>query len=93
MYELLIKETGVINSDAYIYSGSLIDLLIKFHKWSKINGIIILHQRIRFTRINANNLILLRIIGANISKSDVSKELIRFSKTNPEYKISIRSID
>nr|YP_009245600.1 hypothetical protein A5449_gp30 [Diphylleia rotans]BAU71452.1 hypothetical protein [Diphylleia rotans] len=65
MYELLIKESEIgLRSASQISStgGGLISLLIQFHKIRDEfpNCIILLHQRIRFSRIKANNYLLLR---------------------------------
>jgi|LauGreDrversion4_2_1035121.scaffolds.fasta_scaffold128065_1 hypothetical protein len=76
MYELLIKEgaptprndlasrTGKINNGGTPPKpgASLISLLIQFHKLRDEypHCIILIHQRIRFSRIKANNYLLLR---------------------------------
>ena len=72
MYELLIKEgaprndlasrTGKINNPPPKPGASLISLLIQFHKLRDEypHCIILIHQRIRFSRIKANNYLLLR---------------------------------
>lgn len=87
MYELLIKEGAptprndlASRTGNYGEGASLISLLIQFHKLRDEypHCIILLHQRIRFSRIKANNYLLLRfrIVWQQLPVKQTQRDII-----------------